>query len=54
MREHVYALGSSAQDVNVKKCTHFETEYVFKMQTRLAEKVAKLLQTQAQPKRVKI
>ena len=23
MREHVYALGLSAQDVNVKRCTHF-------------------------------
>jgi len=28
MREHVYALGLSAQDVNVKRCTHFAPRFV--------------------------
>ncbi|KXB49080.1 hypothetical protein HMPREF3190_01170 [Umbribacter vaginalis] len=28
MREHVYALGLSAQDVNVKKCTHLAPRVV--------------------------
>ncbi|APW18743.1 hypothetical protein BVL65_04070 [Gardnerella swidsinskii] len=29
LREHVYALGLSAQDVNVKKCTHFAPRVVY-------------------------
>ena len=29
MREHAYALGSSAQDVNVKRCTPFASTCLF-------------------------